>query len=389
MHSDSHTQKTLKWVHSSNLLLVLLTGIPLFISSTFLSSFTSDRNVSLIFSLASIASILGLYFTIKILPILGNYRTTLSLLLSGAIALGVLSLSSNPTLIVSAYILYFVVSTLLFFNIDIFLESYSKNSTTGEIRGFTYALASIAWMASPLIAGFILGDGEAYWMVYTLGFAFCILFGITIALMLKDFKDPPYHKISLIGDLMNTLKNKDERNIFISAFILKLFFAWMVIYTPIYLHEYIGFTFQEMGIIFTLMMIPYILLEWPIGIIEDRWYGEKELLMLSFFILAVSTALLSFLSAPHILLWTSALILTRTGAAIAEVSTESYFFKKISSSDTDDISFWRMLTPMGYLFAPIIGFIFLSFLDMRYLFVGIGILMLFGILSASRIKDTR
>jgi hypothetical protein len=73
---------------------------------------------------------------------------------------------------------------------------------------------------------------------------------------------------------------------------------------------------------------------------------------------------------------------------MVEISTETYFFKKVSSSDTDDISFWRMLTPLGYLLAPASALVFIYFFGMESIFLCIGIFMLLGMLTSLKIKDT-
>jgi MFS family permease len=257
--------------------LVLALGVPLFISSSFLETFTSEETVGLIYTIASIITALALFGALKLLPILGNYKTTLLLVVLETASLIAMSISGSIEWILPAYIIHFVVTTILFFNIDIFLENYTKDSGTGGIRGFAYSLASIAWMCAPFIAGFVVGTDNLYWRAFAVGLLFLIPFGLIIAFALKDFKDPIYRATSLLTDLKSVIKNQDKRWIFLSGFLLKVFFAWMVIYTPIYLHEYIGFNFQEIGIIFAVMMLPYILLEWPIGKLEDKFYGEKEI----------------------------------------------------------------------------------------------------------------
>jgi len=389
MDSYTNVQKTIRWIYTSNFFLVLLYGVPLFISSSLLEALTSQETVGLIYTVASIVTALALFGVLKILPIFGNYKTTLWLLLLEALSLIVMSISGSIVWILPAYIIHFVITTILSFNIDVFLENYTKNSSTGNVRGFTYSLASIAWMCAPLIAGFVVGKTDLYWKAFAMGLVFTIPFGLIIAFALKDFRDPIYRSTSFFKDVKNVIKNKDERGIFMSGFLLKIFFAWMVIYTPIYLHEYIGFNFEEIGIIFTIMMIPYILLEWPIGKLEDKFYGEKEILIAGFFVIAISTIFLYFIQIPNIIIWSIAMLLTRVGAALVEISTETYFFKKISSSDTDDISFWRILTPLGYLLAPLVALIFIKLFGMQSIFLCIGIFMLLGIMTSSTIKDTR
>ena len=49
----------------------------------------------------------------------------------------------------------------------------------------------------------------------------------------------------------------------------------MVIYTPIYLHEYLNFNWNEIGIIFFNKAFPFILLDFPLENFSDK-IGEKK-----------------------------------------------------------------------------------------------------------------
>ena len=65
----------------------------------------------------------------------------------------------------------------------------------------------------------------------------------------------------------------------------------MVIYTPIYLHEHIGLPWSDIGIIFTIMLLPFVLFEFPAGKLADGKWGEKEPPIIGIILIAVSTAL--------------------------------------------------------------------------------------------------
>jgi MFS family permease len=137
------------------------------------------------------------------------------------------------------------------------------------------------------------------------------------------------------------------------------------------------------------MLLPFVLLEVPAGRIADKMWGEKELLSAGFIITALFTIIIPFLSAASFVLWTIILFATRTGASLIEITTESYFFKHVQGDDADVISFFRMTRPLAYIAGPISAMIALQFLQFQYIFLVLGIIMLFGLKYSLALKDTR
>jgi MFS family permease len=164
----------------------------------------------------------------------------------------------------------------------------------------------------------------------------------------------------------------------------------MVIYTPIYLATRMNFSWGEIGSILGIMLLPFIFLQFPLGEIADRRFGEKEILVIGFIITAISTGALSFLApGTSLLVWAAILFATRIGAAAIEIMTETYFFKKIESSDTSLISFFRYTKPLSFVIGAAGASAFLAFADMKYMFLTLGIIMLSGIYFAVMIEDTK
>ena len=109
---------------------------------------------------------------------------------------------------------------------------------------------------------------------------------------------------------------------------------------------------------------------------------------MGFIIIALSTIFLTFVVGANFWMWALVLFLTRVGASIAEVMSETYFFKKIDSTDSNLIGFFRMTSPMAYVVSPIIATIILSFIEFRFLFLILGIIMLWGLRYSLTLKDT-
>jgi MFS family permease len=131
------------------------------------------------------------------------------------------------------------------------------------------------------------------------------------------------------------------------------------------------------------------LLEGFLGYIADKYIGEKEILVTGFIILAGSTALMSFVDSNSFWIWALVLFMTRVGASMIEIMTETYFFKKITSTDVSIIGAFRMTRPFIYTLSPLLGSLLLFVIDSKYLFLLLGIFMLYGIRHALILHDTR
>jgi len=163
----------------------------------------------------------------------------------------------------------------------------------------------------------------------------------------------------------------------------------MIIYTPLYLHNEIGFSLADTSLIIGIALIPFILLEAPLGKIADKYLGEKEILTAGFIITAGATMIIPFIEAPIFWLWAAILFTTRIGASMIEVMTETYIFKKINASSIDVVSFFRMVRPTAYIASPIIASVLLIHIDFKYIFLILGAVVLYGIRFSLVIKDTK
>ena len=150
---------------------------------------------------------------------------------------------------------------------------------------------------------------------------------------------------------------KNIRRIYYVSFALEFFYALMVIYTPLYLMG-LGFGWDKIGIIFTFMLVPFVLFQFPVGYLADKEMGEKEMIILSLFIISLSVLAVYFIDSYSVLVWSAALFMTRVGAACLEILRDSYFYKRIDRDDIDLIDFFRTTRPAAY----IIGAVFTTFI---------------------------
>jgi len=361
----------------------------IYINSSFLAQFTSARTVGLIFTIGNLAAMLGFIAAPRMLEYLGNFRTTLIVIILEFVAVGGLATFESLAYIIPLFVGHSVMVRMLGFSADVFLESGSDDRHTGNIRGVFLTITNIALVLSPLAVGIVLGDTTNYWRIYTISSLILAVPLLLLLLQFRKYKDPVYVRVPFAATFKEILRRKNVLRILLSNLTLRLFYAWMVIYTPIYLHQTIGFSWDKIGIIFTVMLLPYVLFELPLGRLADSKWGEKEILSVGFVILAISTSALSFISSSNFWVWAVALFITRIGASLVEIMNETYFFKKVDATDSNIIGFFRMVQPAAYVVAPLVASVALLFLEIRYVFVVLGLLLLTGLIYSTKLKDTR
>ncbi len=363
-------------------------SLPYYINSSFLSGLTSERIMSVIYAVASALVFLSFIYAPAFFKKYGNYKTTSILAILNIAALFGLALTKNPYVILLCFFASYFASTVIALCLDIFVEHNSPDSDTGEIRSVYLTGINIAWLVSPWLSGLIVGTGS-YGRVYLTAALVMIPTTLMIITNLKGFKDAEYKTVSFVATIREIWSTKDIRNIFATNFLLQFFFAWMAIYTPIYLNKYVGFDWVTIGLIFTIMLAPFVFIEMPAGELADKKYGEKELLSIGFVVMAIATAFIPLVDGANFWIWALLLFMTRVGAAIVQVMSDVYFFKKTSDADVHLISMYRLMAPLAYAAAPVAAFAFLAFFKIEYLFFALGFLMLFGLTFSISIKDTK
>ncbi len=381
-------QHNRKIIYLAGFLISVPLALTSYINSSFLETYINRFDVGVIYIIASILTVLGMLEMPRILTFLGNRMTALLFCLLGLLSFLALAFSSNNWIIIAGFILYFFSTIAVFASLDIFIEDYSKKSAVGGIRGLFLMVMNTAWVVSQIVSGSII-TRSSFRGIYIVAAVFMFLVSFIFILFLRDFKDPKYTKVPVRKTIIAFLKNKNITRVYFLNLILKFFFAWMIIYTPIYLHEYLAFGWDKIGIIFTIMLLPFVLFDFILGELSDK-IGEKKILLLGFFISAVFTLIIPLITTPALWLWAGILFMTRVGAAAIEVMSESYFFKSEKEEDADMLSFFRNTTPVSYIIAPMCAIpILLLVPSFKYMFFVLGAVMFLGLFLTLRLKDVR
>lgn len=375
-------------IYITGFLLSMPIALTSYINSSILEIYVDKYYLGIIYVIASVITILGMLEMPRILTRLGNRFTALMFSIVFLLSLIMLAIGAKDFIVIPAFILYFVSSNFIFASLDIFVEDFSKNSPIGGIRGVYLTIISSAWVISQVISGSIIAKSSLQG-IYLLSALFTVLVCVIFVLFLHDFKDPKYKKVPVFKTLLFFLEKKNILKIYIINLILKFFYAWMIIYTPIYMHQYIGFDWSEIGIIFSIMLLPFVILDFPLGRLSDR-IGEKKMLIAGFLIISLSTLAIPFFTSKELILWALILFISRTGAAAIETMSESYFFKSVKEENADELTFFRSTTPLSYIIAPLLAIpILLLIPSFKYLFFVLGTIMLCGFLISLRLKDVR
>jgi MFS family permease len=383
------TKITFSSVASANFFFSLALSTILYINSSFFSLFLGEKGVGVLYIVSALLAIGTLIMAPAILARFGNYKSILvSATLATMVLIGLAAFTRTEFILPLGAILG---SLFLFivFSLDIFVKGLSKSiNRTGHLRGATLTITNTALILGPLLAGFFLTNGD-YWKIYLVSTVFLVA-GVMVALFkFCTFRNPAYDVLDFKAVLERIRSDTNIRDILGAHFLLRIFFAWMVIYLPIYLHQYIDFSWSEIGIIFTIMLLPFVLFELPIGRMADDFLGEKELLLTGFIILILSTASITIMNSSSVIAWALLLFLTRTGASFIEITTESYFFKQVGKEDVSMISAFRMLKPLSYIAAATLGTITLFVFPFHATFLILALYTAFALPLCLSLHDTK
>lgn len=388
-HIQTHHPKFLTAaILVSGFFLGMSTALVTYINSSFLETFVSARWVGAVFSIAYVGSLLAIQNYGRGIAKFGNSWLLYANILLQMLAYLTLAKAHAPAVLIVAFITFILTTTTTILNYDVYLKELAPVNKTGRLRGMFWTVVNLGFLVSPMITGALVELG-GYRVVY---FTSAIVLIPALLLMYAAFNGDRYripyrpHE-PLAITLRRAWANRNMRGILAIAFALYFFYAWMVIYTPIYLLQ-AGFDWVDIGKMFTVMLLPFVLVEYPAGYIADKYIGETELLMIGFGIMAISLfALLTVSSFAGVMI---VLLCSRIGASLVEIMRETYFYKKVRSGDLDMMETFRNMNPVAHIIAPATATVMLAFgAHVPTLFLILGLGMAFAAAIPSTMKDSR
>ena len=386
---NNNTKTKINSLYLGIFILAISEAIIAYVQSSYLNQFYDLTLIGYIFIITYVFTFVIINEYPNLIAKFNNQKTAITSLLIKIASLLVFIFCANPLLIFVAFITFTISFTLIFINFDIFLEAFTKNTETGKVRGIFFTMYNLGWLVSPFLAGQILENfGFSLLFVMDLILSACVV--LLLLVTFKKFQNhfvarhfKPWHTFSEI------IKRHNIKKIFYVSFILHTFYAVMLIYTPIYLNQIIGLSWGQIGLIFTIMLLPFVILQFPAGYIADKYLGEKEILITGLLIMALVSLIIFFIQGSSILIWALILFFSRVGASLVEIMRETYFFKKVDVQNIELINALRSTAPLSYILAPFLVSIILVFLPLNYIFLILGLIILTALWPALTLKDTK
>ena len=375
----------LRTAYWAGFLFSLHVALTVYINSSYLASNVSENMVGILYTLAAVVSVLGLFLVPKLINRFGTSKIIGMLIAINILNLVGMIIAPDLYVLGACFVLYFAFNTLIYLGIDIMIEHWSKNADQGTVRGSYLTANNFGFMIAPLIAGFVV-DRLGFQTLYGFGIVILIPVLIIIGFQLPTVNHTHPSRSNIFMIARKFLKNRKLRAVFTINFILQFFYAWMVIYTPIFLHVNAGIPWDSLGFAFTIMLAAFVLFEYPVGKLIDGHVSERTIMLLGLLIAGVSTLLVT--RAPIVTFWAliATLFVTRVGASMIEVASESYFFRHVDHEDTGSIGFFRNTYPFAYLLAPLLGSVMIGIAPLWSLFVVLGGICFLGMIVVIRMQ---
>ena len=361
------------------------------IQSSYLNQFLPLEYIGLFISIVTVIAIIVSFAYPHLVRCHSSYRLLITAYLLTIATNFIMSTETAVWVILVSYIVRYLSLIFIFVNLDILLENISDDDYTGMIRSKYLTALNTAWLISPLIMGYLVGDNNNYQRTYYIGglLLLPVLFLLITRHRQSTETKKRYRRQSAIVTIKQLFGDHNRRGIFLSSLALQFFYGLMCLYIPIYLHKYMGLDWATLGVVFTIMLLPFVLIQMPAGILADRFFGEKEMLIIGNLIMIISVTGIFFTKTANPFVWGFLLFFSRVGAALAESMQETYFFKQVDSQDMAVISLYRQNKPIGRLIASLTAFITLSFLPINSIFMVLAIGLVIGLIPIFSIHDTR
>ncbi|MDP2837873.1 MAG: MFS transporter [Candidatus Moranbacteria bacterium] len=386
MHNENLKKNKIRLISLLSFAIGFLDAFFIYVLSTYFSAVSGTNNVGVFYFLGYSIVLITLFYLQPLIRLMGKVRILYLCLGITICASAVLVSVTNPWVAMAMALVLIVSTNVTWVSLDILLESFSKDHYSGSIRGLYLTIMNLGLLAAPFLSLETLDRFNYEGIFLVLVFGYMIVFLVALLGFRTDnrvFQE----KLRLSFTIKKMLGEKNLFRIYGVSFAMEFFYALMIIYTPLYLRS-LEYSWSEIGTIFTIMLVPFVLLQYPLGILADHYFGEKEMLIVSIAIAALATLTLPFLGAGNIFAWALALFMTRVGIAGIEILRDSYFYKQIDGNDMDIIAFFRTTRPLANIFGATLSILVLLFLPLGSLFFFVAAVLFGSLVTAFYLNDT-
>lgn len=386
MHNEDLKKNKIRLISLLSFGIGFLDAFFIYILSSYFSAITGTANVGVFYFLGYSVVLVALFYLQPLIRAMGKVRILYLCLGITISATAILVSAANPWVSMGMALVLIVTTNVTWVALDILLESFSKDHYSGRIRGLYLTIMNAGLLAAPFLSLETLDRFNYEGVFLVLVFGYIIIFLVALLGFRTDnrvFQE----KLRLSFTIKKMLGERNLLRIYGVSFAMEFFYALMIIYTPLYLRS-LEYSWGEIGTIFTIMLVPFVLLQYPLGILADYYFGEKEMLIVSIAITTVATLVLPFLGSGNVFAWALALFMTRVGIAGIEILRDSYFYKQIDGNDMDIIAFFRTTRPLANIFGAILSILVLLFLPLGSIFFFVAAVSFASLIVAYYLNDT-
>ncbi|MEI7426199.1 MAG: MFS transporter [Candidatus Moraniibacteriota bacterium] len=386
-HKEHLNRKKTKIIGFISFFLGFSQAVLIYVMSTYFKEASGTENVGGFYFVAYFILLLILLNLHKLTRALGKTSVFLLILALKLVSLIFLANSHPSSWGIFILMLYVIFSGLEWVSLDTILESFSCDKESGRIRGKHLTILNAGFLLGPFVSTRLL-ERFNFSGIFVFLLVFNILVFFYALIKLRDTNDKPQSNISVLDLLKKVYKRKNVLAIYYISFVLEFFFALMIIYMPIYLLD-LGLNWNQIGIIFSVMLLPFVFLQYPMGFLADKKRGEKNLLIFALLIMAISSVVVYLTNSPSVLIWSFVMLGTRIGAAMVEILRDSYFYKRIDGDDVDLIGFFRTAMPIGYILAASFSFGIMLFLPLPAMFILLALVVFSALIPAFYLTENK
>jgi MFS family permease len=384
-HVEALNKKKIKVIETFSFLTGFAQAVMAYIMSSYFKESLGTENFGIYYSIAYVLVLVSLLNFHKILKKFGKSDVFFATFLAKIIILAFLATVAPSFSGAILLVLYIFMGSVNAVSLDSILESCSVDAKSGRIRGMHLMILDAGFLLGPILSTQLL-EGFNFQVVFVASLVIDVAAILFMSLGLGKINEKFRQRETIINLLKKAFKRKNIIRIYYISFVLEFFYALMLIYTPIYLLN-LGVSWEKIGIIFTIMLIPFVILPYPAGFLADKKWGEKKLLIAAIFIMGVSTFYIYFIHSTEIWIWALAMFATRIGASLIQTLRDSYFYKRIDGKDVDLIDFFRTAMPVAYILAPAVSAVALLFFPLKAMFLIVGIVVLSALYPAFRLVN--
>lgn len=368
-------------------ILTLHIAFIIYSGSTFLSGIFGSEYIWIIYSLGAFFTIVLNFSISSLLKTFHIEKINNVVLIIAGLNLVSLSFTNIPFQIFISYILYLALAEYLVMMSSVMIEDLSKNSVTGSIRGRFIMMQSLAYIVSPFFTALTI-NYFGLSNIFLVGGIFIFLSLIYFKFNVKSVPEINVQDKKFWATLPALWKNYDVRTSVFIFIAMNLFYVCTTVFIPFKM-ESVGIPFTTyLSVLLPIALLPFLFVPTILGHVEDVMKDEKQFIIFSMVGLIIILVTFALTSTNLVWVWALILFASRVFASILETSVNSYFFKKISGSDTAVISIFQSSSPIAYLvFSPILSLV-LIYGNLESVFLTVSFFLCFMLILVSKIHNT-